>query len=98
MLVPAEGIVPPSGGCLLSRHKRPEKGAKKPMVSENFLGVQTRKQIATDPAPGNDTSSTRLLPLCVQTCHVPRPPNSAGLLRGNESCFAAGALFGRNGN
>ena len=27
---------------------------------------------------------------------VPRPPNSAGLLSGNESCFEAGALFGRN--
>ena len=60
--------------------------------------MQNRKWIATDPAPGNDTFRTHLLPLCVQTCYVSRPTNCAGLLSGNESCFAAGALFGRNEN
>ena len=66
------------------------------MVSKNFLLPQPKKRTATDPAPGNDTLRTRLLPLCLQTCRAARPTNCAGLLSGNESCFAAGALFGRS--
>jgi len=59
---------------------------------------QDKKWTATDPAPGNDTFRTRLLPLCLLTCQLVRPTNCAGLLSGNERRCAAGALFGRKRN
>ena len=54
--------------------------------------------IATDPAPCYDKFSTRLLPLCLLICRVVQPTNCAGLLSGNESYYAVGALFGRRIN
>ena len=49
------------------------------MVSKDFLWVRDKMQIATDPAPGDDTFRTRLLPLAVLTCWILWPNSCAGL-------------------
>ena len=54
--------------------------------------MQDKKLIATDPAPGDDTLRTRLLPLSAQTRRLLRPINRAGLRRTNRCVEAA---FGR---
>ena len=54
--------------------------------------MQDKELIATDPAPGNDTFRTRLLPLFVQTCRLLWPNKRAGLRRTNR---CVGAVFGR---
>ena len=52
--------------------------------------VQDKKWIATDPAPGDDTLRSRLLPLSVHTCQSLPPTNCAGLRISNRSHLGGG--------
>ena len=75
-----EGDIPP-----LRRRVSFVAEQKKPKLTletngfQNIPLVRDKRLIAADPAPGDDTSRTRLLPLSVLTCRVLRPNNCAGL-------------------